>query len=207
MKSYTKLLIILLTILNISGASLQWDPSPDINISKYNIYIRTNGIANTNFYKVVTTASNILTAPISAPSGTSVTYYATAENSDLLESDPSNFVDVFMPIGVPPENILISASIQSYNNSTKMWSNVKIAWNPVDPRYGINMFMVYLVTPTSTNVYNTTFTSFTFPSLPLNDYKLYVLTTNILGNSPFSTKSVWEISKQSPSKVTGLRSL
>src|SRR5438045_2202461 len=178
------------------SATFQWDHSLDasaINPVKYYFYGRTNGIASTNYTRLATNTYPGNTVTLSVAAGVSQSFYVTAEDTkNLIESDPSNIVDYFSPIGVPPANLLTSKSIDSYNPVTKVWSNVRFSWAPVDfNKYGLTNYLVVPESGTATNKVTTTATSFTISSLVRADYKFYVLTSNALGTSPLDAGTVW----------------
>lgn len=182
-----------------------WDHSPDPGVVKYNMYSRTNGVANTNFFQVGTVNFPTNTIVITPPAGQSASYYVTAQDAEFIESDPSNILDWFQPIGVPPANVLLTKTIASYNPTTKVWSNVSLTWPQPDVKYGVTNFTVVAEGATSTNKVTTSSTSYTFATLARGDYKIYVLSTNSLGASPLTVGTVWALSGTAPKGPTFLR--
>jgi hypothetical protein len=189
------------------AATLTWDHSPDPNIGKYNLYSRTNGLANTNYAVITSVNFPTNVAVVNPPVGFSSSYYVTAvEATTHIESDPSNILDLFTPLGVPPANVLTAKSIDSYTPSTRTWNNVRLAWAPVDARYGVTSFTVVLENAAFTNRFNTTANNYVIPTLSRSDYKLYVLSTNSAGVSPLTAGTIWAISSSAPRSPTNVRS-
>jgi hypothetical protein len=206
-------LVMLLTVplVDAQATTLTWDHSPDAavltNNIGYNMYARTNGVANTNFFPVgvINYPSNTFTW--NPPAGVSISYYVTATNkANFAESVPSNTLDYTYPIGIPPANVLTAYGIASYTPQTKIWNNVSLSWTPVNfAQYGITNYTVVVESSTVTNTYNTTNATYTIPALARDDYKLYVQTKNSLGTSPQNASTTWVLSSAAPKNPTSLR--
>lgn len=197
-----KLLALLLCSLTVFGETLVWDPNTETNIVQYIIYSRTNGLVNTNFTRVGTNLHPNVRFPLALTNGVPYSWYLTAVNDLGLESEPSDVVSWFTPIGVPPENIL-AKSVGGFSGGN--WINLGIRWPAIDlKKYGVTNYVLTVESPTITNRIYLTTNVYSFASLPVNDYRFYVLTTNSLGVSPLSERSIWSVSKTSPRRIENL---
>lgn len=201
------LLALIIPVLGSHAASLKWtNPIDPTGVVKYNLYVKTNSVTTTNFYKLGSVNHPTNTFPFSLPAGETYSFYATSENNQLLESDPSNIATYFTPLGVPPENVISTVSINSYSPSLKVWSGVTLTWTNVDKvKYGFTNYTVNVVSPTSTNQYITVNNTITINSLTLNNYIISVSSSNSLGSSVISSKSTWYLFKTNPKKVEFLQ--
>jgi fibronectin type 3 domain-containing protein len=202
MKKLLGLLVLAVSLLSASAATLSWNANPETDIYYYSVYQGVNGGTPVKIGSV----TNGLSFPVNPPGGTNYTYQVTAVNLALLESDLSSAVNWFQPIGVPPENVILTKSIADYQGGA--WKNVALSWRAADfAKYGLSNYVVNVKNVDTTIITKTTVTTtnLTIASLPLANYEIFVTTQNSLGISPVGVNSTWVISSRRPNAPLGVK--
>jgi hypothetical protein len=213
MKKLLFLLCIVLSLFSPKAATFSWDP-PIITdptspaITKYHLYGKTNNISNTNYARLGSVNHPITNLVLTLPAGISQTFYATSEDTTFLESDPSNFVDYFQPVSVPPA-ISMLYTINSYSPSTKTWLGLTFSWPSVAASYAVTNYVVSFEYRNTlgqliTNKYNTSVPVLNLPTLALDDYRIWTQAENALGQSPVLATSYIFLYEKNNKKLQNL---
>jgi hypothetical protein len=128
--------VIFSAIGNSATISLNWQPSTDLHVVGYNVYVASKSDSQTNVVQVGKTSAATLS---SLTEGVEYRVYVTAFDANGVESDPSNYVD-FTPAPTAPV-------------SQQRLANVTLAWEPATGA-NVSGYRVYasLVSGGSTNV-------------------------------------------------------
>jgi hypothetical protein len=182
-----------------ANVTLTYDLIQDTNVNRVLFYIRTNGLINTNFALIATNQVNVLTTISNLPSGKDLAFYATTEDFNHLESEPSNVAVTFTPIGLPPVNYPV-VSITSFDKTINSWRGVSVYWALPSTNYSITNYVVTFEGNGLTNRYPTLTNQFSLNVLTLGDYRIYVQSYNKEGVSPIST---YTLLGKNPRRVLG----
>lgn len=116
--------------------TLGWTASPDSTVTGYVLYYRSATTTNR-----VDVGSALMCIIPNLGAGTTYTFYATAYNSDLVESVPSNSVDYTPSLSpLPPQDLHIVITPQVSDSLHGPWLAVE-SWpaltltNPVGQRF------------------------------------------------------------------------
>lgn len=196
-----RLLILAMTVIIASAATLVWDPNPvEEGVTNYRIYWAMNGVQQPTIDTGTETQRQF-----TITRGVAYSWYVTAVNYAHLESLPSETVTYQLPVEPQIPEILVT-SIAYGGYQAGVWSDVVVNWAPIDVvKYGITD---YVLTFSSLSTgqkleFRTPLNSFTVTALPRDEYAVYVTATNSSGTSP--TETYAHITGKAPGNPTGPR--
>lgn len=123
MKTILTILPLLLAAISAGAAptvSLAWEPSPDADVVKYRLYCGPS----TGTYSFSRDLGNVTnTVFTNMVAGGHYWFVVTAINAGGAESDPSNEIDLAVPVS-PPRNLRITQSLQASASPAGPWREV-----------------------------------------------------------------------------------
>jgi hypothetical protein len=197
----SKSLVLLCTLVSAlaSSVTLQWDQNLETNIVQYKIYRSVNG-------------GGYISSPVNWPLhqitysdigvGNSYSFFATAVNTEFLESLSSSVVPFTPPPPLPALNV---TKVTPFGISGSTWTGVQVFFNTVD--LTVYQAASYSITALAAGGGTTTITSTNspavFPTLAVKGYTFSVSASNSNGTSPAGTTG--SLSGTAPTVVANVK--